>query len=75
MMGGHFFEQLILTVLEAFPTVNAEDLREPCREEFGRLFPDHAEYLPRTVHYFSEQRDEFGKPLFEDTGKNPAWRP
>ena len=75
MMGGHFFDHLLAPVLAAFPTLCPEDFRDPCREEFARLFPDHERYLPRTVQYFSEERDEFGKPLHQDTGRAPEWRP
>ena len=75
MMGGHFFDHLLAPVLDAFPTLAPEDFRGPCREEFARLFPDHERYFPRTVHYFSEERDEFGKPLYQDTGGGPEWRP
>jgi hypothetical protein len=75
MMGGHFFQRLLDPVMGAHPEVREEDFREPCREEFGRLFPDHDGFLPRTIQYFSEERDAFGKPLFEDTGMAPSWRP
>lgn len=74
-MGGHFFDQLVEEVRRRHPHLHREDFQAPCREEFGRLFPDHQEYLPRTVHYFSEERDEFGKPLFMDLGIPPSWRP
>jgi hypothetical protein len=74
-MGGHFFDQLVAEIQKRHPKLQPEDFQEPCREEFGRLFPDHEEYLPRTVNYFSEERDEFGKPLYQDTGKLPRWRP
>jgi hypothetical protein len=75
MMGGHFFDHLLAPVLATFPALGPEDFRGPCREEFARLFPGHQRYLPRTVHYFSEERDSFGKPLFQDTGQPPEWRP
>jgi hypothetical protein len=75
MMGGHFFHHLLTPVLATFPTLGPEDFRGPCREEFARLFPNHQRYLPRTVHYFSEERDAFGKPLYQDTGRPPQWRP
>ena len=74
-MGGHFFDLLVATLGENFPGLKAEEFRGPCREEFARVFPDHRHYLPRTVQYFSEERDRFGKPLYLDTGEAPSWRP
>jgi len=74
-MGGHFFDYLAACVGERHPSFRPADLRDACKEEFVRLFPDHREYLPRTVQYFSEKRDRFGKPTFTDTGKAPDWRP
>jgi len=74
-MGGHFFDRLVASIEEYYPAFGPEDFREPCRQEFARIFPEHEMYLPRTVHYFSETRDRFGKPLYEDTGKAPDWRP
>lgn len=75
MMGGHFFDRLLATVLSLFPQLEEEDFRAPCREEFARTFQEHEAYLPGTVHYFSEVRDQFGKPHFQDTGERPSWRP
>ena len=74
-MGGHFFDRLVAALVEGMPGLNVEDFRGPCREEFARIFPEHRRYLPRTIQYFSEERDEFGKPLYEDTGQPPVWRP
>jgi hypothetical protein len=74
-MGGHFFDLLARTLIEQDSNISMEDFREPCRDEFARLFPNHEEYMPRTVQYFSEVRDRFGKPTFMDTGKPPDWRP
>ncbi|MFC1662236.1 IucA/IucC family C-terminal-domain containing protein, partial [Gemmatimonadota bacterium] len=74
-MGGHFFDHLLALLEQRFPGLEREDFRSPCRDEFARLFPEHSRYLPRTIHYFSEERDQFGKPLFQDTGRAPAWRP
>ena len=74
-MGGHFFDPLLAAVRTQFPGLTGESLRSPCREEFARVFPEHRDYLPRTVRYFSEERDQFGKPLLEDTGAAPVWRP
>lgn len=74
-VGTHFFEFLVQPLLDRDPRLSLNDFRSPCRSEFERLFPDHARYLPRTIHYFSEVRDSFGKPLYEDTGDSPTWRP
>ena len=74
-MGGHFFDLLVAAIEERHPALGPEDFREPCRKEFARIFPEHERYLPRTVQYFSEVRDRFGKPLYQDTGKPPSWRP
>jgi hypothetical protein len=74
-MGGHFFDQILESLGLRYPGLDPETFRGPCREEFARLFPDHRDYLPRTVQYFSEERDQFGKPLFQDTGRAPVWRP
>ena len=74
-MGGHFFERIVACCREKYPDLNAEDFRKPCRDEFARIFPDSTEYFPKTIWYFSEARDQFNKPLFQDTGKAPAWRP
>jgi len=74
-MGGHFFDRLVAAIGETHPALAPEDFREPCRREFASIFPEHERYLPRTVQYFSEARDRFGKPMYEDTGKTPLWRP
>lgn len=74
-MGGHFFDRLVAALAERDPALTPEDFRGPCREEFARLFPEHRRYLPRTIQYFSEERDEFGKPLYQDMGQPPVWRP
>jgi hypothetical protein len=73
-MGGHFFDRLVDVCLKRFPHLVAEDFRDPCRNEFNRIFPDNQVYFPKTAQYFSEERDRFGKPFFIDTGKNPVWR-
>ena len=75
MMGGHFFDRLVEAVLRVRPGLKVEDFRGPCREEFARILPEHEAYLPRTVQYFTEERDGFGKPHFQDTGRKPVWRP
>jgi hypothetical protein len=74
-VGGHFFGYLAGVLMERDPRLSIEDFRRPCQEEFGRLFEDHERYLPLSVHYFSEERDAHGKPLYRDTGERPAWRP
>ncbi|MBT8397112.1 MAG: hypothetical protein KJN92_09105, partial [Gemmatimonadetes bacterium] len=74
-MGGHFFDYLAACAGARFRNLDLADLRGACKEEFLDLFPDHERYLPRSVQYFSERRDRFGKPTFMDTGKAPDWRP
>jgi len=74
-MGGHFFDRLLQACLENYAGLSREDFTGPCREEFARVFPEHGQYFPKTVWYFSEQRDEFNKPLYQDTGAAPEWRP
>ena len=44
-------------------------------DRFAFIFPDYAKYLPKTIRHFSEERDQFGKPFYQDTGKVPEWRP
>ena len=74
-MGSHFFDAVIACCLERYPELVPEAFRAPCRQLFTELFPDHKEFFPETVHYFSEKRDKFNKPLYKDTGKKPGWRP
>jgi hypothetical protein len=74
-MGGHFFDRIVFCCQQKYPDLEPEDFRKPCRDEFSRIFPDHAKYFPETVRYFSEERDQFGKPFYQDTGKAPMWRP
>jgi hypothetical protein len=74
-VGGHFFGYLAAFWIERDPRLTIEDFRAPCRQAFDRLFPDHHRYLPRSVHYFSEDRDDHGKPLHQDTCEAPRWRP
>jgi hypothetical protein len=74
-MGGHFFDRIVAACREKYPNLKEEDFRKPCREEFARIFPDSARHFPKTVWYFSEKRDQFNKPLSQDTGKAPKWRP
>lgn len=74
-MGGHFFDRIVEICQQRYLGVSRSDFTEPCRKEFAKLFPDYGEYFPETVWYFSEQRDEYNKPLFLDTGALPEWRP
>ncbi len=74
-MGHHFFDRLVSLCREKHPYLKDEDFSGPCREEFSRIFPDHETWFPKTVRYFSEARDQFNKPLYEDTGMAPGWRP
>lgn len=74
-MGSHFFDRVVECCLERYDQLSAEDFREPCRNLFAELFPDHDRYIPRDIHYFSEMRDRFNKPLYQNTGRRPVWRP
>ncbi len=74
-MGSHFFDAIAGCCIERYPELSPEDFRSPCRKLFARAFPNHREFFPETVHYFSEERDKFNKPLYKDTGKAPEWRP
>lgn len=74
-MGHHFFDFLVACARTRYPGLKKQDFTRPCRDAFMAWFPDHARYLPRFVHYFTKQRDRFGKPLYEDTGTSPEWRP
>jgi len=74
-MGSHFFDRILASCLKKYPDLKKEDFRKPCRDEFAWIFPGYAKYLPKTIRYFSEERDQFGKPFYQDTGKVPDWRP
>ncbi|MBM9514453.1 IucA/IucC family protein [Desulfogranum marinum] len=74
-MGSHFFDRIVACCREKFPGLTDEDFRKPCRQTFEKIFPEHRKYFPATIHYFSEQRDRYNKPLYKDTGKKPQWRP
>ena len=74
-MGGHFFDRLVSVCQSLDPNLAKEEFTGPCCDEFVRIFPEYGDYFPRTVWYFSEDRDEFGKPLHQDTGALPEWRP
>jgi hypothetical protein len=74
-IGGHFFDRLVQACLDRYPYLDRDDFTRPCRAEFARCLPEYADYFPETVWYFSEQRDQFNKPLHRDTGATPQWRP
>ncbi len=74
-MGGHFFDRIVTASLEKYPDLSREDFTRPCLKEFDRVFPEHRHYMPDTVWYFSQQKDRFNKPLYQDTGARPEWRP
>lgn len=74
-MGGHFFDRIVAACLGRYAGLRREDFTEPCLAEFERAFPEYLTYFPRTVVYFSEERDRFDKPLYQDTGNSPEWRP
>jgi len=74
-MGHHFFDRLVDLCQRADPGLNPKDFHGPCKEEFQSRFPQHAEVFPKHIWYFSEQRDQFGKPLYKNTGEKPVWRP
>jgi hypothetical protein len=74
-MGGHFFDRLVTACQEKYPHLSKEQFTQPCREEFSRILPQYPDYFPKTVWYFSEDRDRFNKPLYQDTGDVPEWRP
>jgi len=74
-MGGHFFDRLADVCLDHYAGLCREDFTRPCKETFERIFPEHRKYFPATVWYFSETRDRFNKPFYEDTGLAPDWRP
>ncbi len=74
-MGSHFFDRIIACCQQRFPRLCSEDFKMPCRRYFACLFPDYQKYFPEEVHYFSEQRDQFNKPLYANIGAKPSWRP
>ena len=74
-MGTHFFDRIVEACRQKFKNISKEDFRRPCRDEFSKRLPEHANYFPETVWYFSEKRDQFNKPLYEHTGVAPQWRP
>nr|WP_319394756.1 IucA/IucC family protein [uncultured Desulfobacter sp.] len=74
-MGGHFFDRIVLACQEHYPNLKKEQFTEPCKDEFVKIFPNHKKYLPDSIWYFSEERDEFNKPLYRNTKQKPEWRP
>jgi len=74
-MGSHFFDRIVETCRIRFPNLKKSDFTDQCQDEFVRIFPAYEEYLPKTIRYFSEQRDSFNKPFYQDTGISPEWRP
>ena len=74
-MGSHFFDRIVACVQQKWPDLSVEDFRAPCRRLYGEMFPEHERYMPTQVHYFSEKRDKFNKPLYQNTGREPEWRP
>lgn len=74
-MGNHFFTRLVECCIAKYPSLTKEDFTIPCQKEFARRLPEYRDYFPKNIWYFSEERDEFNKPLYEDTGAVPEWRP
>ncbi|MDB1125055.1 IucA/IucC family protein [Vibrio algarum] len=74
-MGNHFFTRLVECCIAKFPHLAKEDFTIPCQREFARRLPEYRDYFPKNIWYFSEERDPFNKPLYEDTGAAPEWRP
>nr|WP_320191391.1 IucA/IucC family protein [uncultured Desulfobacter sp.] len=74
-MGGHFFDRIVLACQAHYPNLKKEAFTEPCKDEFVKIFPDYDKYMPDSVWYFSDERDEFNKPLYQNTKQKPEWRP
>jgi siderophore synthetase component len=74
-MGNHFFTRLVECCLAKYPWLKKEDFTQPCQQEFARRLPEYRNYFPKNIWYFSEQRDKYNKPFYEDTGMIPEWRP
>jgi len=70
-----FLREVIAVCLDRYTGLCREDFTRPCKEAFASIFPEHRKYFPATVWYFSETRDRFNKPFYEDTGLAPDWRP
>ncbi|PWI32146.1 hypothetical protein DI392_17445 [Vibrio albus] len=74
-MGNHFFNRLVECCISKYPHLKKEDFTLPCQQEFAGRFPEYRDYFPDNIWYFSEKRDKYNKPLYEDTGSTPEWRP
>lgn len=74
-MGSHFFDRIIQTCLEHYPGVCESDFTQPCQALVAQYFPEYQAHFPNTVWYFSEARDQYNKPLYQNTGQAPKWRP
>jgi siderophore synthetase component len=74
-MGNHFFNRLVECCISRYPHLTKADFTRPCQQEFASRFPEYRDYFPGNIWYFSEKRDQYNKPLYEDTGATPEWRP
>ncbi|WED24496.1 hypothetical protein L3Q72_16605 [Vibrio sp. JC009] len=74
-MGNHFFTRLVECCIAQYPHLTKEDFTQPCQQAFAQRLPEYRDYFPRNIWYFSEERDKYNKPLYEDTGTTPEWRP
>ncbi len=74
-MGNHFFNRLAECCITRYPYLKREDFTAPCQRTFAKYFPEYRNYFPDNIWYFSEERDQYNKPLYEDTGIAPEWRP
>lgn len=74
-MGNHFFSRLVECCVAHYPDLKKDDFTLACQREFAQRFPEYRDYFPQNIWYFSEQRDQYNKPLYEDTGIAPEWRP
>jgi len=74
-MGSHFFDRIVKACIDHYPGVSESDFTQPCKAAFMKHFPEYRDYLPKNIWYFSEQRDHYNKPLSQDTGEAPKWRP
>ncbi len=74
-MGNHFFSRLVEYCMANYPQLTKEDFTIPCQQEFARRLPEYSDYFPKNIWYFSEKRDKYNKPFYQDTGDAPEWRP
>lgn len=74
-MGNHFFNRIVDCCIAKYPQLTKLDFTQACQREFTDKFPEYRTYFPKNVWYFSEERDQFNKPLYENTGMTPEWRP